>query len=284
MRKIIKVKIHEDPLSEIYQQVDLKFALANKSDEGPRRISDYFKCRDYFSDALLTVYSGILMERKYGFLFDPSKTEEWDITEDSSFLLCVPNKYVEVLEKNIGLISSLEEYYDWKIIELEKVEPEKTGLGLTYYSVVADKRWTTSIFMTSLYTFLIRACCEDNKEDVSDIEKHMEYVSTLPNSSNNRRLASAIVDSKVPLWAILQEHDAIHKDADVVGEVGTEINKETVHNAHDHGGMLRFFEHIISYRKGSKKKAGEDETYFGHKLAWNFFVLDASKEDIAKCT
>lgn len=268
--KKLKFIAPRNDLNEIYQQIDLKFALVNIKSDEIKVLTNLVKCRDYLSDALVTTKTGVVLERQYGFRYEPSNTEMWDISESINFLLKIPSEYEGIFKGNLFLLNDLEEWYGWDLTTVEHVKED-------YFLLTGDKRWTTSIFMISLYSFLLRTLCEANESISPDIQTHLTYVATLDGrSKNNALLSDTVIKSNVPIWAIIQHLDDIHENADVVGEENFTITPAKVGVIHDYGGMKRFFEHIIAYRDGASKDKGANSMYCGHKLAWNYFQLETS--------
>ncbi len=276
MKNLIKLQDTTNDLSEIYQQIDIKFALAVEMEdsEDVHVLTEYFKCRDYLSDSIVTANTGIVMSEKYGFQYDPGDHGEWDISNSVQLALRPPSKEVAItLKGHLKLLNDLEEYYGWELTELNKVKGDTEELFLK-----ADPRWGTSTLMISLLSFIIRALCEKGKDAADDIEKHMAYVADLGgDSQNNAALAQAIISSKMPLWSILQYHEEIHAGSNVIGRSDIDIEGDTVHKIHDYGGILRFYNHIKSYRAGAKKMKGCDSAYLLQELAWNLFQLDVAE-------
>jgi hypothetical protein len=285
MKTIKHIKTSKDHLNEIYQQIDLKFALVNIDEElqEVKPLTAIVKCRDYLSDALVTAITGTVLNRQYGFLYKPEDSEVWDISRQTNLLLQVPDKYVEIFNNNFHLINDLEEWYGWDISTIEKVSGGIAGNET--YLLVGDRQWSRSTFMISLYTFLLRIMCEKNESISPDIETHVTYVATLgAGSKNNAAICQSIVKSGVPIWGVIQHIDEIHANTNIIGESSLEISPSLTPRIHDYGGILRFFDHVTSFRTGADKSLGMNKMHLLHDFAWNYFQLDTSNGDVSTCT
>lgn len=273
MKPIVELDKDENRLNQIYQPIDVQFAPVNLIDGTIYQLTKLFKCRDYLSDTLTTVKTGVVLNRQYGFLYDPKATQVWDVTNKTLLIMRIPTKYIPIFEKSRSLLTKLEEYY-WDIWDTTTYEIVEKEENYTSFLVTGDKKWASSTLMLSLYTFIFRILCEDIK-GVTDLDDLIPKINETSEdcSETNIELCSTIVNSTVPLWAILQHHKEIHEGTNVIGmEESFTISPDITGRIHDYGGMKRFFENIERLRQ-NRYLVGKNLQV---KTALNYFELDRS--------
>ena len=188
--KEFKWFVHSQPLSEIYQSVEMKFSMAGEDKDGNvLQCHPWVKCRDFLHDAIRSQVTGVASSI-YGFRFDPSQDIFPEISIGKTMLLVSQQtikdvkKYREHLSRALKFINYYENLAGVANATLKKV-PMKYCEGLTSYKHVwlfeGDTFWISAPYMISMLTMLLRLGAKLPKKTVVDapeevykniIEKH----------------------------------------------------------------------------------------------------------------
>ena len=143
-------------LSEIEQSLPLRFSFAHWDEKDEvEQLHDWVRCRDFLGDVLwANKYKNEVSI--YKFKFNPKETK---INPDR-------------LEMLIKFVKGTKNNFKNQIHLLNTIE-EKNGFAPTcFYEIdqshrliVADKIWQSSVFMISLYTYLLKCICYTLKEE-----------------------------------------------------------------------------------------------------------------------
>ena len=132
------------PYNEIMQDSDLKFAFAVCVDEGLKQVHDFIKCRDFFNEVVLSCQMGCPSPRIYGFEY-PSL--EYPISFKVTQLILRGEK-LEGLVDRLHILNDYEVSAGYAPTCLEEIE------GTKFLYLKADRVWTRSTVMISLYTHI----------------------------------------------------------------------------------------------------------------------------------
>ena len=181
--KIKKFKVN--PLSEIFQSLDVKFAFVNKKGD---EASCPAKCRDFLGDCLWSRATGkdvSIYKFKYSF-----KETPYDVDTLRLSLHFPDDKTKELFIKNIIKLRLIE----------ESIGIKDTKIFATQYKnilvIEADKVWQSAIWKLSLYTFICKVCCYNHEENIGQPESryYSEYL------KNKELLFSKLLDKTNDYW------------------------------------------------------------------------------------
>jgi hypothetical protein len=196
LRKIEWFKDNQN-LAEIYQDVSMKFALANEINGKIKQCHAWVKCRDFIPD----VIRGSLTKNNisiYGLKYVPSK--HVPVCKNKTMLLITmdgvePRGFRVKLNQAMLMINRYENMAGKDIGKLMKVSGNKTYKHVWLFS--GPKMWTAHPHMMSLLTLLFRIPVQFKNEKYSKMNNSEIYESIIKNNknaSNNRRYISAIKD------------------------------------------------------------------------------------------
>ena len=165
-KEIIEFKWFTDKqaLSEIYQSVDMKFALAGKNDNIIMQAHPWVKCRDFLHDAIRSQITGI-ESLIYGFNYDPNDDKFPKISTDKTLLFISQQTiddvkiYRDHLSRALVLVHHYENIVGVANSTLKKI-PLRYMDGKETYNHVwlfeGDVFWLSAPYMISMLTFLLR--------------------------------------------------------------------------------------------------------------------------------
>lgn len=150
-------------VSEIYQQVKIKFAFLSSPKDGDRQCHDFIKCRDFLHDAV-KAHLNKNSWKIYGFEYEygvnpPICMEAMNMlvwtqtsgTKDKKEINVAAFK--DMMECSLKLLHHYEKVM--KVSKTEVVDTEdKNGNPVTIFT--GDPIWMSSPFLISAYTYLIR--------------------------------------------------------------------------------------------------------------------------------
>lgn len=154
MIKTEDIKLYPtERLSEIHQDVDMKFAFINKKGE---QCCSLLKCRDFLHDAVKVMHTGKPVSI-YEFKYTPDHPP---IDLDQMHMLsCYPDAddytFKKGMECALDLFNAIERHNN---LELSTLQFHK--LDHYYAEFTSPVYWQYSSYMVSLYTLLMRACME----------------------------------------------------------------------------------------------------------------------------
>lgn len=159
MLKIVHPTRQMKYLSEIGQSLVVKFSFAKVDGENAHRLHEWAKCRDFLGDA---VFSKAMKTKAdiYNFCCDP---DVWQIEDKHTLLLLnFPTKvsrdaFLANYEHIVGEVE--------KLNKIAKTTVETTDDELTLL-VKGHKYWQRTIWLISLYSFLLKASCYPYKNVV----------------------------------------------------------------------------------------------------------------------
>ena len=211
--------------AEIYQDSDLKFAIAVENEHEIRQVHDFVKCRDFFNEALVASQIGCESPAIYGFTY-PSQQYPVDLTVTRMVL---KGKDFSKLLKNIELLNDYEAMFrEEEPFEFTNIcEIPDTG----YYYVRSSGRWMTSTVMISLFTHIIRCLYQYNHP----AENFLDFMKKVSDQDGNSAKYQSEIN-KIDL-------DSLIKNARIVFPYGTLPHPgmsfiEDVRNVHNNGGIV----------------------------------------------
>ena len=147
----------EGSLTEIFQSVDIKFALVNNKYE---QVHQPCKCRDFLGDLMFSRKWGIEVSI-YGMKYDYAKSP-YD-TEVTRISLKFPDKNAKTnFINNFTYLTSREQVYNIPVSVLLETDQENTLI------VEGDKNWQEAVWKLSLYTFYMKVM---SYKDTSKLNK-----------------------------------------------------------------------------------------------------------------
>jgi len=190
-------------LAEIYQDVSMKFALANEIDGKIKQCHEWVKCRDFIPD----VVRGSITNKNisiYGLKYNPN--EHVPVCKERTMILITmsgiePRGFRIKLNQAMIMINRYENLAGQDIGKLTKVAGNKIHKHVWLYT--GPKMWIAHPHMISLITLLFRIPIQFENEKYSKMSNMEIYESIIKNnkkSTNNRKYISAIksnVDSVV---------------------------------------------------------------------------------------
>lgn len=168
-------KLNEnDRLSEIMQQVDIKFAYCytHFEEDGStvvEQTSSFFKCRDFFADILCSRFTNS-NEKIYGFQWDLSKPFDVDFT---TLLIKFPNDQTQQnFINNFYILKGLSKQNNFFDPFFEYI---KENARILYFN--ADRWFQDSTFGISLLTFILKCLSYElpayaSDEWIDEVMKH----------------------------------------------------------------------------------------------------------------
>jgi hypothetical protein len=196
LRKVEWLK-STSPLSEIYQDVAMKFSLANEIDGRIKQCHPWVKCRDFIHD----VIRGSLTKSTvsiYGLKYVPSKHPEVSV-EKSMMLITMdgiePIGFRKKLNSAMMMINRYENLVGQNLSKLSKVAGSNTYKHVWLFS--GPKMWIAQPHMISLLTLLFRLPIEFGKEKYSNRSNEEIFNSIVKNNeglkdTNNLKYIKAI--------------------------------------------------------------------------------------------
>lgn len=179
-------------LCEVGQSVPVKVAICVETEPDVfANVTAWIKCRDYFNDLVWvqhTHYDQPIV--KYGFEWSYSEALKQDIENTGRLkiaLMCHTDEFAQNFEANNHLIIDADKRIGCKattIIKLSASEVDNQDWGegkgdnKHWYLINADKKWFSNSPILSLYTLLIRACCNKKLLGHTDFEKAFVDLST----------------------------------------------------------------------------------------------------------
>lgn len=190
-------------LAEIYQDVSMKFALANEIDGKIKQCHEWVKCRDFIPD----VVRGSITKSNisiHGLKYNPKK--HVPVCKEKTMILITmsgvePRSFRVKLNQAMLMINRYENLAGQDIGKLTKVSGNNVHKHVWLY--VGPKMWVAHPHMISLITLLFRIPVQFENEKYSKMNNAEIYESIIKNNkkaTNNRRYISAIkgvVDSVV---------------------------------------------------------------------------------------
>lgn len=153
MVKIVKVNEHATALVQAGQQLKIQFAYCIREDDVIKQTQAFAICRDYLGDFIWSERYKKPFQI-YGMSAD-AKCEYLSKDATEFLIQCDEKKNFEAFPKWLPYLNDIEAKNELPLTTIEPVDKN------TYY-LRADKIWTNSVFLVSLYTFLIKLCCNVN--------------------------------------------------------------------------------------------------------------------------
>lgn len=180
---------------EIFQSLDIKFAFVNKDME---QVNNPIKCRDFLGDCIWTMKTK-KPAHIYGFNYD-FKEKPYDL-DTVRLSLKFPNENVmECFKKNISLLHEKEKQAKLR----KKTKIFETNQENTLV-IEANKKWQSSIWKISLYTFYIKLFSYPSLESLGSPEN--EYFNHLIPAKENVLLSSLNVNEEYVAPDIKSAHN-----------------------------------------------------------------------------
>lgn len=143
-------------LTEIRQEIDIRFAFVKEKGNELIPITPEVKCRDYFNDLVIAnVYKNPkFIVNIYGFTYSWSPETEVD-SDYTKLVVCFPSISVrDIFIANFHYLTDIEDQNNFVKTSYELID----AANLRYY-FKADKVWQKTTYLISLYTYLIRWLC-----------------------------------------------------------------------------------------------------------------------------
>lgn len=172
-------------LAEIYQSVEMKFALAGKNDNTIMQAHPWVQCRDFLHDALRSKITG-KSSSIYGFVYDPNNNNFPSISLDKTLLFISQQKITDIKTYHNNLSKSLLFIHYYENIAgvvnstLKKIPLRHMNKKDTYNHVwlfEGDVFWISSPYMISMLTFLLRL--GDKLPKITSVESPEEIYKTI---------------------------------------------------------------------------------------------------------
>jgi len=179
-------------LCEVGQTVPVKQAICVETDADTyENVTSWIKCRDYFND-LNWVQHNKYPEPivKYGFHWQYSQKLVDDLENTGRLkiaLLANTDEYAKNFETNMHLINDADKRLGMKATTITKLSASEVdnkdweygnGEGKTFYLISGDKKWFSNSPILSLYTLIIRSCCNKKLIGYTNFEKAFVDLST----------------------------------------------------------------------------------------------------------
>lgn len=150
------IRAPKQEYSEIYQSVDIKYSFVNKVEDNTyKELFAPVKCRDFLGDALYATEQKKEF-RIFGFYFDG--TQQTVDTEKTRLLISnISPEFRANLQKNWRILSEVEDYHNLEATRI--IDCDQDTLLLE-----ASSAWKRTMYLISLYTYLIRVICYEYKD------------------------------------------------------------------------------------------------------------------------
>jgi len=164
-------------LAEIYSS-GLKFVLVNPySKNGKQKykaVTVSMYCKDFIQDLI----HGMVNNKHisiYGFKFNPSKDDSWDI-DKIRILVFDPKKDISSLASNtLNIVNQFEKRFGWEFTKAKEVIFETPSRKHPAVVFTGPSNWALSPPLISLYTLLLRACLiYDKNKTLNDFLKDIK--------------------------------------------------------------------------------------------------------------
>jgi len=236
-----KVEIESFPeksLSEIYQDVDLKFAFVSRPKDGYKQCHGFVKCRDFLQDAVCAEFNGS-EAAIYGFHYKAGVNPPMSLNKMRMLVKKVPSDSDEIFEEQMSVAEKLLRHYEdmagWSSKTMTYGVKRRTNLRL----FVSPKEWVKASHMISLYSLLIRLGAYGISFN-NDEELQNEYSRLIKELAGKGKYERYPIDIKYLLQIKPENINLIIQNTDkLIFEKGAEnYPKVDIYTMHNRSGVV----------------------------------------------
>lgn len=227
------VKLMKDgSLCEIYQNIEMRFALAEIKGENVKQLHPFVRCRDFLGDTLWATHFKKYY-KIYGFEFDGSnKTVQLDTT-----CMLIEFEDEEKLNNIVRVLHHFELNAKWKRSKLSKLDIKNNDKQV--WLVIGSACWMRSPTLVSLYSMLWRLAGIgiNEGESVEDFLLRCETSDTNDGRylKQTRKISEELNLVKHPFYTITRRSYRVFKNAYKYGDSAT---TSEIHNYHGPIGLM----------------------------------------------